>query len=211
MSTPNPQPPFPQSATLYVACRSPDGAVQHNAYQTLWSYLYPLVLHLVRHQPDADELAQDCAQQALIRIHERLLECHAPDAFRTWARRIATNLTIDELRRRRRFTPLSEVEYQPIATSNWGAREPAPAESVLALVGQQELRDLLSRAPISDRSRRAVIGRFLDDLSDEMLAQAEGELAATPVLPSHIQVTRAKNLAKLREWQPLRLFLQQSP
>ena len=52
------------------------------------------------------------------------------------------------------------------------------------------------------------MGRFFDQSEDEQLAQVERELSGEAVLSSHVQVTRAKNLAKLRSWQPLREFLQ---
>jgi hypothetical protein len=43
-----------------------------------------------------------------------------------------------------------------------------------------------------------VVGRYFDEQPDEALARTESDLAGQTVLPSHIQVTRAKNLAKLR-------------
>ncbi|RIK33559.1 MAG: hypothetical protein DCC55_34710 [Chloroflexi bacterium] len=197
----------PESAVLYHACRSGDTNVQQAAYETLWGYLLPVVFFLVREQPDADDLAQDCAQQALVRIHQRLAECHEPVAFRTWARRIACNLTIDELRRRKRLTPLPDAEQEPSSAVALVQTQAAPDEEVLRSFGQMELRELLNQAPLSERSRRTIIGRYLDELADEAMAQTESDLAGTAVLPSHIQVTRAKNMAKLRTWQPLQTFL----
>lgn len=195
------------STTLYHACRSGNIHVQRVAYETLWGYLLPVVSYLVRHQPNADDLAQDCTQQALVRIHQRLHECHEPAALRTWARRIACNLTIDELRRRKRLVALPEAEQEPSPSVVTVQMQAAPDEEVLRALEQLELRELLNQAPLSERSRRTVIGRYLDDLADEALAQSESDLAGTVVLPSHIQVTRAKNMAKLRTWQPLQAFL----
>lgn len=192
------------SAALYHACRSADLARQSQAYRTLWTYLYRVTYQLVHDQADADALAQDCTQRTLVRIHQRLIECREPNAFRTWARRIASNLTIDELRRRRRLTPLPDEEN--------GATAPpyvvvAPEQTVFATMQQDALRALLTQSPMSERSRRVVIGRYLDDSDDEALAQVESDLAGATVLPSHLQVTRAKNIAKLRQWEPLRAYL----
>ena len=53
-----------------------------------------------------------------------------------------------------------------------------------------------------------MIGRYLDDLPDELLAQDESRLAGQAVLPSHVQVTRAKDIARLRHWPPLRKLLE---
>ncbi len=197
---------FADSAALYAACNHADGNEQAAAYRVLWRYLYQVAAFMTRAQPDGDALAQDCAQRALLRIHQHFDRCEEPKAFRAWARRIVSNLVIDELRRRQRLQPLADriVADLPSARAN------SVAESeVLGAVTAVALRRLLQQAPISDRSRRLVIGRYLDDLPDETLAQTESDLAQQTVLPSHVQVTRAKNIAKLREWPQLITFLQE--
>jgi hypothetical protein len=68
---------------------------------------------------------------------------------------------------------------------------------------------MLQQAPISDRSRRVVIGRYLDDLPDDQLAATESDLSATDVQPSNIQVTRSKNISKLRDFEPFIAFLRE--
>ncbi len=196
------------SATLYRDCRSKETATQSAAYRTLWNYLLPVAYQLVRSQPDADDVAQECTQWALVRIHQRLHECHEPAAFRSWARRVVSNLAIDELRRQKRLTTLPDSDSKESASSALAVQH-SPDVTVLAHLVEEELRELIVHAPISERSRRVVIGRFLDDLPDETLAQTESELNQSEILPSHVQVTRAKNLAKLRDWSPLRTLLSQ--
>ena len=196
-----------EGRALYEACRSEQTTIQAAAYRTLWAYLYRIACHLVRNQPDADDLAQDCAQKALVRIHQRIIECQSPEAFRSWARRIASNLAIDELRRRNRMVSLPESSTDIRQMNDTTFAQGSPENTLLAQLNENELRGLLNRAPISERSRRVVVGRFLDDSADELLAQTESELAKEQVLSSHVQVTRAKNLAKLRAWEPLQLYL----
>lgn len=188
------------SADLYAACRQGE----HTAYTQLWQYLRRVALKVVHDQPDAEALAQDCAQRALIRIHQRLEECREPRAFRAWSRRIAGNLAIDELRRRKRLLPLDD-EREPHSAARHRGR-PGPETAVATDLRLDNLRELLEHAPISDRSRRVVIGRYLDDTPDESLAATESRLAQSEVQPSHIQVTRAKNMAKLRRWDLLQEF-----
>lgn len=192
---------FDDSAELYAACQ--DG--RRDAYEALWRYLLRVALKVVHDQPDAEALAQDCAQRALIRIHQRLDECREPAAFRSWSRRITGNLAIDELRRRKRLLPLeSYTEPPPTA---WKQTPVGPESAVSTDMRLKRLRELLNLAPISDRSRRVVIGRYLDDLPDEILAQQENDLdGGNAVQPSHIQVTRSKNMAKLRDWELLQSF-----
>jgi len=193
-----------ESVTLYRACRSADVTEQRRAYQEVWRYLYGITFQIMRDQADGADLAQDCAQQALVRVHQLIIECREPAAFRTWVRRIASNLAIDELRRRRRFGILPDPEESitplPLTVA-------AAEQSALATMRQAELRDLLLQSPMSERSQRVVIGRYIDGIPDEELAQTESDRAKATVLPSHIQVTRAKNIAKLRGWERLRDFL----
>ena len=50
----------------------------------------------------------------------------------------------------------------------------------------------------------------LTDLDDNDLAQTESDLADEDVRPSHVQVTRAKNISKLRQWSLLHQFLEEA-
>ncbi len=197
---------FEDSAELFSACGSADTAVQAAAYRQLWQYLYRVAFHVARAQADQEALAQDCAQQALIRIHRKRETCDEPKAFRSWSRRIVSNLVIDELRRRQRLQPLEETSETNINAANGGN---SPLEgAVLSNLNLEQLRNLLQRSPMSERSQRVVIGRYLDDVEDELLAATESDLAQETVRPSHIQVTRSKNISKLKKWDVLHDLLQ---
>ena len=78
---------------------------------------------------------------------------------------------------------------------------------VLAAVTEKKMRTLFADSPTSERSKRVIIGRFFENQMDEELARRESALAQKAVRPSHVQVTRAKNIAKLREWERLQLYL----
>lgn len=189
------------SVDLYEACGSQDTAVQTEAYETLWLYLYRIAYNITYKQPDAAALAQDCAQKALIRIHQQRDRCEEPTAFKGWCRRIVSNLVIDELRRRKRLVrPDDEESLAEKSVLADGSVETLVLDGLTAV----QLRHILQQSPMSERSQRVVIGRYLDELPDEQLAQVESDLTATAVAPSHIQVTRAKNIAKLRKWDYLR-------
>lgn len=199
--------PFADSASLFAACRSGDPPTQEAAYRSLWSYLYRVALQILHDQADAQALAEDCAQAAIIRVHERQEQCREPAAFLAWARRIAAHAAIDELRRLRRLLPANDDGHNDL--SALAAEDDSLEASVADAIDLAALRALIARAPISDRSRRAVAGRYLDGAPDERLARAESELAGRTVLPSHLQVTRTKDIAKLRDYAPLRAFLDQ--
>ena len=199
--------PFVESTMLYAQCNSGDVALQAEGYRTLWAYLYRIALQVVRDQADADALAQDCAQDALIRIHIRLAECSEPKAFRSWTRRIVTNICIDELRKRNRLhladEAPDELHGKEVVESNLSTEA-----VVVDWESAHSIRQGLRQAPISERSYRAMVGRYLDDVPDEELARRESERTGQTLRPSHLQVTRSKNLSKLRKWDHLSNFLE---
>jgi RNA polymerase sigma factor (sigma-70 family) len=184
--------PADDNERLYADCMAEGSPAQAAAFAQLWPALYRIAYAMLARQPDGEALASDCAQAALIKIHRSLASCHSPARFRAWCAQIVRRVVIDELRRpelaRRAALPADDAD--------------APAAPAIELGEAAELRALLlaaiGAAPLSERSRRVVLGRFFSEQSDESLAQAESGLAAQAVLPSHIQVTRAKNLAKLR-------------
>ena len=86
-------------------------------------YRNPLTNYLFRFLNDYEE-AVDLAQETFVRVYFAIDRYHTQYAFSTYVYRIATNLAISELRRRKRrrlmsLTGLfqadedSEVEYQP--------------------------------------------------------------------------------------------------
>lgn len=178
---------------LYAACQQDGTLAQVDAFAILWNYLYRIAYGMLHNQPDGEALAADCAQMALIKVHHNLAQCRDPRTFRSWAAQIVRRVVIDELRRpdRTRRAPL-EPETDTVT-------------QIDNLTSNLEISDLraflleaIAREPLSDRSRRVVIGRYFAEQTDEVLAQAERHYTEQAVLPSHIQVTRAKNLAKLR-------------
>jgi RNA polymerase sigma factor (sigma-70 family) len=183
------------SLALYEACHSPEPQTRDAGYERLWRDLYPIALQMVRDQPQPEAQAKDYAQEALLRVYRRSIECRDPARFLAWARSILRHLVIDDLRRRRRLAPLDESDDTPLPLTD---DSPTPEVVALENLGQAELRRFISQAPISERSRRVILG-LLDDIPDERLAQAESGQSGRPVRPSHVQVTRSKDIADLRK------------
>jgi RNA polymerase sigma factor (sigma-70 family) len=181
------------STDLYLACRQDGSDAQLDAFQQLGSHLYRVAYAMLRDRSEGEALAHDCVQLALIKIHHNIEQCRAPERFREWAAQVARRVVLDELRRpeRRRHIPLpDEEEHVPWLASTELLAGAADLESLLRLV--------LDDAPLSARSRRVVEGRYFEEQTDDLLAERETTLSGKSVLPSHIQVTRAKNLSVLR-------------
>jgi RNA polymerase sigma factor (sigma-70 family) len=178
---------------LYAACQQDGSPEQIDAFKILWAQIYRIAWRMLRERPDADALAADCAQVALIKIHRNLAQCRNPAAFREWAAQIVRRAVVDELRRpeHTRQMPLPEDDdYLPGLATPSLPTETADLRTLLV--------EAITHGPMSERSKRIVIGRYFEEQPDEALAHAESQRAGQQVLPSHIQVTRAKNLATLR-------------
>ncbi len=180
------------SVELYNAIQARDSETQRAAFQVLGTQLLRIAQSMLRAQPDGADLAEDCVQMALIKIHANVAQCRNPLAFREWSAQIVRRIVIDELRRPeyRRRAALPEDDHV-----HWQA---TPQQLMSTTDLHTLLVDMIEHGPLSDRSRRVVRGRYFEEQPDEVLARTESDRSGQPVLPSHIQVTRAKNLAALR-------------
>jgi RNA polymerase sigma factor (sigma-70 family) len=178
------------SSELYAGCLSQETAVQADAYAQLWGILYRRALVMTKYN---EMMAEEYTQRSILRVFLKIASCESPEKFIGWAQRITHNLILDELRREKRLVDWDET-YDPPETND------TLEENALDRISTEEWRILLLQAPLSDRSRRVVIGRFLDDEQDEQLSLVESELSGATVRPSHIQVTRTKNLSKLKTY-----------
>ncbi|MEM7115658.1 MAG: sigma-70 family RNA polymerase sigma factor [Chloroflexota bacterium] len=195
---------FPSSESLYNGCLSDNPAVREMAYDALWLYLKRVALKAILDPTDIETRAEDFAQATIERVFVRINECRNPKAFKGWAARITTNMIIDTSRREGRLVPLPDDADDPDKPTRLLPDEgPLLEATVLDQLTESAWREALNQAPISPRSRRVVVGRFLDGKDDATLAQEESDISQKVVKPSHIQVTRTKNMGKLRDWEYL--------
>lgn len=132
---------------LVDAARRGDGAAMDQLLRRHYDRVHAVCRRIAGSSRDAD----DAAQEAMIRIVRNLDKFDGRSAFGTWAYRIATNTSLDELRKRKRRPRLS-------------------------IVGDDE--DGRSREPIDEMSHRRVeavadrlaIDAALADLTEEFRA-----------------------------------------
>lgn len=125
-----------------------------DSYEPLRPDLYRYCRHLTRSPWDAEDLAQDALTRAFVTLGQM---GQAPANPRAWLFRVASNLWIDQMRRRHPELPLSPelVESAP-------AKDPMAArEAAGALIGQ-----------LSPQERAAVVLKDVFELSLEEVAEA---------------------------------------
>ena len=153
-----------------------------DAYEPLRSDLYRYCRHLTRSPWDAEDLAQDAMARAFVTLGQM---GEPPANPRAWLFRVASNLWLDQLRRRSREEPLDARDEPAVASHSRAARE--AAGTVLGQLGPQE--------------RAAVILKDVFDLSLEEIAEAlstttgavkaalhrgRGKLVEPPLEPSRV-------------------------
>jgi RNA polymerase sigma factor (sigma-70 family) len=176
---------------LYRACLQDGSLAQAQAFEVIWQYVYSIAYSMLSTRLDGDALAADCAQTAIIKVYRNLAQCHDPARFRSWSAQITRHIVIDELRRpeHRYRADIPDALADPLSLTT--AADTGDLQTILW--------EALHHGPLSERSRRVIVGRYFEEQADEVLAQIESQTSDTVVLPCHIQVTRSKNLSKLRQ------------
>ena len=117
----------------------------------------------------------DFAQDALIRITSNLDSFRGESRFTTWAQKIAMNVALTELKRRRwRDVSLQELS----ARRETGNREPAdtqpsPEQQALQSTVLRELRRLVDEE-LTERQREAVVAVLLEGMPISEVARRMG-------------------------------------
>lgn len=122
-------------------------------YEPLRSELYRYCRHLTRSPWDAEDLAQDTMARAFVTLGQM---GEAPPNPRAWLFRVASNLWLDQVRRRRREEPLEEDDARSVEESSRTAREAAGT--------------LLEQ--LSPQERAAVVLKDVFDLALDEIAEA---------------------------------------
>jgi RNA polymerase sigma-70 factor (ECF subfamily) len=147
-------------------------------------FLYGVCYRLLQHRDDAEE----GVAETLFRASRRFASFRGEAQLSTWLYRIATNVCLDILRRRRPSQPLENEEGAP------ALQLPSSSPSALHEVVQAEeraaLRSLLDRLP--SISRAVLIMRELQELPYERIAELLGCSLGTVKSRIH----RAKALAR---------------
>lgn len=131
-----------------------------------------LIRVIMRFVRDAD-LAEDLAQETFLRVYERLEQFDASRRFSPWLFRIAVNLTLDYLRRRKR-----RVWGSLFSDSNrerWP--DPAVEDPRTALDLKQEISSVIEQLP--EKYRIVLVLRDLESFSTSEIAAILNRKEAT--------------------------------
>jgi RNA polymerase sigma-70 factor (ECF subfamily) len=163
-------------------------------------YRNPITNYLYRFLNDYEE-AVDLAQETFVRVYFAIERYHTDYAFSTYIYRIATNLAISEIRKRKRRRLLSltglfqsepddDAEFQP------ADGRPLPDEDVVS--GERDRLIAKAIAALPEKYRVPIVLRDIEGLSyDEVAAVMELGLGTTK---SRISRGRAMLREKLKQY-----------
>jgi RNA polymerase sigma-70 factor (ECF subfamily) len=157
--------------------------------------IYRLVLRLVRQAEDAEDLAQ----QVFLRAREKWEGFRGESEIATWLHRIAMNLAVDHIRRRRTRRETSLDAPLPGREEDGGSLADALPEASSSgdQVYEEHQRDLQVRqavAELPEKYREVVILREMEGLSYEetaALLQLSVETVATRLFRARNQLKNA--------------------
>ena len=160
------------------------------AFERLMEPLEQLVWRVCWHYTGNREAAEDCGQEAMIRIWRNLANYRGECALESWVYRIAANCCMDWLRKKKRD---QSVSMEPMVEQGFDPADDAPGTEaqVVAKDERQRLREAIALLP--DDQREALILTQLEKVSYEEAAQALGVSGGTV----KSRVNRAK--ARLKE------------
>lgn len=160
------------------------------AFEHLAAPLEPLIWRVCWHYTGDRQAAEDCAQEAMVRLWRNLDSYRGDCAFESWAYRIAANGCLDWLRKKKRDR---SVSMEPLKDRGFDPADPGPGteDQVVAADEHRRLREAIAQLP--EDQREALVMTQLERVSyakaAEMLGVTEGTVKS--------RVNRAK--ARLKE------------
>ena len=161
-----------------------------DAFGQLMEPLEQLVWRVCWHYTGNREAAEDCGQEAMVRIWRNLGSYRGDCALESWVYRIAANCCMDWLRKKKRDR---SVSMEPLREKGFDQADNAPGteEQAIAADERQRLREAIAVLP--EEQREALVMTQLERISYEEAARALGVSEGTV----KSRVNRAK--ARLRE------------
>ena len=160
------------------------------AFEQLMAPLEQLVWRVCWHYTGNREAAEDCGQEAMIRIWRNLERYRGECALESWVYRIAANCCMDWLRKKKRD---KSVSMEPLQEQGFDPADSAPGteEQAVARDEHERLREAIAVLP--EDQREALIMTQLEKIPYEEAARRTGVSEGTV----KSRVNRAK--ARLRE------------
>ncbi|HEX7057007.1 MAG TPA: RNA polymerase sigma factor SigW [Bacilli bacterium] len=160
-----------------------------NAFSELVRLYSTKIFHLAYRMLNNRQEAEDVVQDTCLRVYRNLDKYDPEQRFSTWIYRIATNLCIDRLRRRKGQYSL-DADLPEGDGLDWhsmlASEERGPESSLLLSETQAKVRKAINTLP--QKYKAVVVLRYLQDLS----LQEISEILGLPVTTIKTRVHRGR-------------------
>lgn len=158
----------PSEEALIEKAASGDGAAFTELMSQHEGRMYAVALRMCSNREDA----QDCLQDAMLRVYRSLSSFKGQSSFSTWLYRITMNTCLDEIRRRKTRTAAS---LDDLLDSGWSPSDEYDVPEQHAVVSEQRrtIERAISELPEDMRSAvilRDVQGYSYDEIADMLEA-----------------------------------------
>jgi RNA polymerase sigma-70 factor (ECF subfamily) len=151
------------------------------------------IFHLGYRMLNQKQEAEDVVQETFLRVYTNLDRYDENQKFSTWIYRIATNLCIDRLRKRKPSYSI-DAEMTDGEGTDWHAMlassDAGPDEELILSETQQNIREAIQSLP--DKYKSVVILRYLHDMS----LQEIGDVLEMPVTTVKTRVHRGREFLR---------------
>lgn len=163
-----------EELALVERCQSGDAAAFDSLVAKYASQVYNLAYRMIGDPDDAE----DISQEVFLRVHRAIKGFRGSSSFTTWVYRVATNVCLDELKRRKRRPTVTEWSEQEEASVE---PSPAAAANPEAATLRRERQELVQRAirSLPEAQRVVVVLYDLQGLSYDEIAEALGASLGT--------------------------------
>lgn len=170
----------PRSNEEWLAVLSTGGQPQADAIADLRAYLLRAARYTLARQPalalsagDIDQLAEDCAQEALMAVLKHLGEFRRESQFTTWAYKFAVNIALNASRRETwKHVSLDELLERelPVALVHPTSAGADPRIAALQDEVWQALHEIIAQE-LTERQRQVFRAVVLDDVPLDEIAR----------------------------------------
>jgi len=165
----------------------------HRAFAELVELYKDKLYHLARRMLSQRQEAEDIVQETFLRVYNHLDRYDENQKFSTWIYRIATNLCIDRLRRRRQVYSLDAESSEHEGLDGYAmlpSDDRTPESELLLSETQRILHDAIETLPAKYKS--VIVLRYLQDLS----LQEISEVLDMPVTTVKTRVHRGREFLR---------------
>ncbi len=121
-----------QLSPILKGCKRGEGSAQKELYKVLFRYGMSICLKFSKNEEEAKEIVND----GFMKIFTKLNLYDSGHSFKSWARRVFINASIDYYRKNHKYSNVIDIAEAPVSMVSVAAPENLEREDILKMVQQ---------------------------------------------------------------------------